>query len=191
VRLRNQIRDDALHVLKSSGAATLMVTHDPEEAMFMADRIAVMRDGRILQVGPPADLYYAPTDAFVAGFFGDINRLQARVANGRVATLLGEVEAGGLADGLDVEVLIRPEALTLRPASSDSPGDASGGTARVMAARLLGRTSLVHLSIDGTDGEDLHLHARVPGRFLPEENEIMMVHLDRSQTFVFAAGEVK
>ena len=191
VRLRNQIRDDALHVLKSSGAATLMVTHDPEEAMFMADRIAVMRDGRILQVGPPADLYYAPTDAFVAGFFGDINRLQARVANGRVATLLGEVEAGGLADGLDVEVLIRPEALTLRPASSDSPGDASGGTARVMAARLLGRTSLVHLSIDGTDGEDLHLHARVPGRFLPEENEIMMVHLDRSQTFVFAAGEAK
>jgi iron(III) transport system ATP-binding protein len=60
-----------------------------------------------------------------------------------------------------------------------------------MAARLLGRTSLVHLSIDGTDGEDLHLHARVPGRFLPEENEIMMVHLDRSQTFVFAASEVK
>jgi iron(III) transport system ATP-binding protein len=141
VRLRNQIRDDALHVLKSSGAATLMVTHDPEEAMFMADRIAVMRDGRILQVGPPADLYYAPADAFVAGFFGDINRLR--------------------------------------------------GTARVMAARLLGRTSLVHLSVDGVDGEDLHLHARVPGRFLPEENEIMMICLDYSQTFVFAAGEAK
>jgi iron(III) transport system ATP-binding protein len=190
VRLRNQIRDDALHVLKNSGAATLMVTHDPEEAMFMADRIAVMRDGRILQVGPPADLYYAPSDAFVAGLFGDINRLEARVADGRVATVLGEVEASGFADGLEVEVLIRPEALTLRPAATSGPGDgAGGGMARVMAARLLGRTSLVHLSVDGADGQDLHLHARVPGRFLPEENEIMMVHLDRSQTFVFAAGE--
>jgi iron(III) transport system ATP-binding protein len=195
VRLRNQVRDDALHVLKSSGAATLMVTHDPEEAMFMADRIAVMRDGRILQVGPPADLYYAPTDAFVAGFFGDINRLQARVANGRVATVLGEVEASGFADGLEVEVLIRPEALTLRPASSGELGGGGadgdgGGMARVMAARLLGRTSLVHLSVDGADGQDLHLHARVPGRFLPEENEVMSVQLDRSQTFVFAASEV-
>ncbi len=195
VRLRNQIRDDALHVLKSSGAATLMVTHDPEEAMFMADRIAVMRDGRILQVGPPADLYYAPSDAFVAGFFGDINRLQARVANGRVATVLGEVEASGFADGLEVEVLIRPEALTLRPAATGgSGGDADGeggGRARVLAARLLGRTSLVHLSVDGADGQDLHLHARVPGRFLPEENEIMSVQLDHSQTFVFAASEAK
>ncbi len=203
VRLRNQIRDDALHVLKSSGAATLMVTHDPEEAMFMADRIAVMRDGRILQVGPPADLYYAPADAFVAGFFGDINRLQARVVDGRVATVLGEVEAGGFAEGLEVEVLIRPEALKLRPATTGGPGgapgggagggpdDGGGGTARVMAARLLGRTSLVHLSVDGADGQDLHLHARVPGRFLPEENEIMMVYLDRSQTFVFAASEAK
>jgi iron(III) transport system ATP-binding protein len=204
VRLRNQIRDDALHVLKSSGAATLMVTHDPEEAMFMADRIAVMRDGRILQVGPPADLYYAPSDAFVAGFFGDINRLQARVANGRVATVLGEVDAVGFAEGLEVEVLIRPEALTLRPAAASGPrggpgggpggGGADGegrGTARVIAARLLGRTSLVHLSVDGADGQDLHLHARVPGRFLPEENEIMSVQLDRSQTFVFAASEAK
>ena len=162
----------------------------------MADRIAVMRDGRILQVGPPADLYYAPSNAFVAGFFGDINRLQARVANGRVATVLGEVEARGFADGLEVEVLIRPEALTLRPASSGELGGGGadgdgGGMARVMAARLLGRTSLVHLSVDGADGQDLHLHARVPGRFLPEENKIMSVQLDRSQTFVFAASEAK
>jgi iron(III) transport system ATP-binding protein len=192
VRLRNQVRDDALHVLKSSGAATLMVTHDPEEAMFMADRIAVMHDGRILQAGPPADLYYAPADAFVAGFFGDINRLRAEVRHGRVATVLGELEAGGLAEGQPVEVLIRPEALKLQPPSAAGSGGEDGeggGRVRVMAARLLGRTSLVHLSVDGADGQDLHLHARVPGRFLPQENEILTVHLDRSQTFVFAAGE--
>jgi iron(III) transport system ATP-binding protein len=203
VRLRNQVRDDALHVLKNSGAATLMVTHDPEEAMFMADRIAVMHEGRILQAGPPADLYYAPADAFVAGFFGDINRLHARVRRGRVATVLGEIDASGLAEGSAVEVLIRPEALKLQPAPPGGAAGAGGaggegngeenggGRARVMAARLLGRTSLVHLSVDGCDGEDLHLHARVPGRFLPQENQVLSVHLDRSQAFVFAAGDAK
>jgi iron(III) transport system ATP-binding protein len=198
VRLRHQVRDDALHVLKSSGAATLMVTHDPEEAMFMADRIAVMHDGRILQAGPPTDLYYAPADAFVAGFFGEINRLRARVRHGCVATVLGEIEARGFADGLPVEVLIRPEGVKLQPAPAGGAGDdddggggPGGGRARVMAARLLGRTSLVHLSVDGADGQALHLHARVPGRFLPQENEILSVHLDRSQTFVFAASEAK
>ena len=55
----------------------------------------------------------------------------------------------------------------------------------------MGRTSLVHLSVDGCDGEDLHLHARVPGRFLPQENQVLSVHLDRSQAFVFAAGDAK
>lgn len=159
----------------------------------MADRIAIMRAGRIVQVGRPADLYYAPADAFVAAFFGEINRLEGRVEGGRVSTPLGELHAGDFADGTLVEILIRPEALRLRPVSADDPNAPPGadslGTARVMAARLLGRSSLVHLSVDGAGGQNLHLHARVPGRFLPEENEVMAIHLDRSQAFVFAIAE--
>jgi len=81
-RLRNQVRDDTLHVLKESGAATLMVTHDPEEAMFMADRVALMCCGRLVQLGRPTDLYFAPDDAFVAGFFGDINHLEGVIRGG-------------------------------------------------------------------------------------------------------------
>ncbi len=180
-RLRNQIRDETLHVLKAAGAATLMVTHDPEEAMFMADRIALMRDGRLIQMGAPTELYFAPVDSFVAGFFGDINRLKGEVRAGKVETPFGDVSAGSLPDGREVEVLIRPEALTLRPRGQASKEE---GSARVMAARLLGRTSLVHLSVDN-GGREAHLHARIPGRFLPEENEVMAVHLDRGQTFVF------
>ncbi len=190
--LRARIRDDTLHVLKESGAATLMVTHDPEEAMFMADRIAVMRAGRIAQAGRPADLYFAPQDACVAGFFGEVNRLEGRVEDGRVRTPLGDVDAGRLEDGRKVEVLIRPEALKLQPISPGETEAAPGaGTARVMAARLLGRTSLVHLSIDGAGGEPIHLHARIPGRFLPVENEVMAIHLDRSEAFVFPVGNAK
>ncbi|RMD64021.1 MAG: ABC transporter ATP-binding protein, partial [Alphaproteobacteria bacterium] len=88
-QLRNQVRDETLHLLKESGAATLMVTHDPEEAMFMGDRAALLRDGRLEQIGPPADLYFAPRNAFVAAFFGEVNRLEAVARNGCVETPLG------------------------------------------------------------------------------------------------------
>ncbi len=189
-RLRNQVRDETLHLLKESGAATLMVTHDPEEAMFMADRVAVMRAGKLIQVGWPTDLYFTPADAFVAGFFGEINELRGIVRDGRVATPFGEVAAPELAEETAVKVLIRPEALRLQPIGSE--GGAQGvGTAKVLASRMLGRSSLVHLSVNGTAEGHLHLHARVPGRFLPTEDQHLAVHLDRSQAFVFplAASE--
>ena len=193
--LRNQIRDETLHVLKEAGAATLMVTHDPEEAMFMADRVALMRAGRIVQVGPPAELYSDPADKFVASFFGDINRLSGVVHAGKVTTPFGEVDAPGYADDSAVEVLIRPEALRLqKPDAQRQPGQRP---ARVMASRLLGRTSMIHLSLDGHGdldetgaAADVHLHARIPGRFLPPEDEMLDVQLDLSQTFVFPADRV-
>ena len=208
-QLRHQVRDETLHVLKQSGAATLMVTHDPEEAMFMADRIALMRRGRIVQVGRPSDLYCAPADAFVAGFFGEINRFDGVVSGDRVVTPFGDVAAPDLGDGTAVEILIRPEALRLQPlpaASGSTSGSAGGpagvppaGAARVLASRMLGRSSLVHLSVDrrcengagGEEGDHLHLHARIPGRFLPAENDRLAVHLDRSQTFVFPRADAK
>jgi len=181
--LRNQIRDQTLHVLKQSGAATLMVTHDPEEAMFMADRIALMRDGKIVQCGQPSELYLTPRDAFVAGFFGEVNRLPGVVLEGRVKTPFGWVQAADHAEGAQVEVLIRPEALNLRPIG---PGCRAGERpAHVLASRMLGRSSMIHLSVHGAHGDHLHLHARIPGRHLPAEDEVMAVELDRSQAFVF------
>ena len=180
-QLRRQVRDDTMHLLKTSGAATLLVTHDPEEAMFMADRIAVMRDGRIEQIGTPVEIYCCPASAFVAGFFGEVNRLTGIVAGGRVTTPFGRLAAGGLADGTTVEVLIRPEAIGL-----DAAG--TGPHARVEAARMLGRTSLIHLSLPAGEGE-VHLHARVPGRRLPREGELLAVSLDREQAFIFPRGE--
>jgi iron(III) transport system ATP-binding protein len=197
VTLRHTIRDETLNVLKSAGAATLMVTHDPEEAMFMADRVALMKDGRIVQIGPPADLYAKPADKFVASFFGDINRLSGRVQGGQVATPFGRLDAGGMGEGAAVEVLIRPEALRVQP--SAAPEDRAPGQlpARVRAARLLGRTSIVHLDVaaegepQAPDGQrDYQLQARIPGRFLPAEDELLDVQLDRSQTFVFPADHV-
>lgn len=183
-RLRDKVRDQTLHALKGSGAATLMVTHDAEEAMFMADRIAAMREGRIVQTGTPDALYCSPASAYVAELFGEVNRLCCRVRDGMVPTPFGELRGEGLAEGGEALVLIRPEALRL----SQAPGEP---VARVIAARMLGRTSLVHLSVHCLDGTELHLHARSPGRFLPDEGQELSVSLDSSQAFVFPGEGIK
>jgi len=183
-RLRETVRDQTLHVLKQSGAATLIVTHDPEEAMFLADRIALMRDGRLVQLGAPADLYNRPVDRFAASFFGEVNEVAGIVQSGRVETPVGSVPVAGQPDGTRVQVLIRPEGLSLSMCPEEQTLEAVPNLARVEASRLLGRSSLVHLSIYGQAGP-VHLHARVPGQFLPAEDSHVSVALDVRQTFVF------
>ena len=182
-RLRDQIRDDTLHVLKQSQAATMMVTHDAEEAMFMSDRIIVLQDGVLQQVGSPETLYCSPGNKFIAEFFSDVNYLTGKVESGAVNTPIGVVDAKGYADGTDVEVLIRPEAVRL----SSVTDSANQPQAQVLASRMLGRTSLIHLCTCRQSGDEIHLHSRMPGRFLPNENEVLAVELDPSQTFIFPA----
>jgi iron(III) transport system ATP-binding protein len=100
------------------------------------------------------------------------------------------LEAKGFDEGAEVEVLIRPEALQLMAGQGDA-GDGAG-LVEVEAARLLGRSSLIHLSTGASEeGARLHLHARVPGRFLPSEGERLKVQLDRSQAFVFPVGTAR
>ncbi|MBM3622512.1 MAG: ABC transporter ATP-binding protein [Alphaproteobacteria bacterium] len=201
-RLRGVVRDEALHLLKADRMTALVVTHDPEEAMFMADRIAVMRAGKIVQVGRPRDVYTRPATEFVAEFLGDVNRIDGVTRGGRVETPFGPLLADGFADGQGVHVLIRPEALRLAGvAAGPGAGPTQGAVkARVLAARLLGRTSWVHfcLNTDPTHRHDAtaagneehsHWHARVPGQFLPEEGTELAVSLDAQQAFVFAVGD--
>jgi len=184
VSLRSQLRDLVLHVIKRTTASSVIVTHDPEEAMFMGDRIAVMRDGRILQQGPPEELYDRPLNAFVAELFSDVNRIRGVVRNGRVETALGDVAANEFADGTEVEALVRPDSLILGPVEE---GGASG---TVLAARMLGESSLVHLGVaQGADVEDLHLHVRIPSRSRPREGNTVGITLDTDRVFVFPAPE--
>ncbi|WP_346796308.1 ABC transporter ATP-binding protein [Halomonas sp. Bachu 37] len=180
-RLRDRIRDDTLHLLKKVGAGALLVTHDPEEAMFMADRIALMHEGHILQMGTPRELYCAPQHPFVVTFFGEVNTLEGEVQHGAVATPVGSVAAPGLAEGCRVQVMIRPEAL--RIVELDEP--ALHKHSHIIMAKLLGRTSLLHICAHGNDGREAHLHARVPGVFLPADGQPVSIYLDPSQVFVF------
>ena len=180
-QLRHQVRDDAARILRDSGVATLMVTHDSEEAMYIADRIAVMREGGIRQLGLPDDIYLSPADAFVAAFFGDVNRFRGTVSNASVATPLGRVGTNGIADGTEVEVLMRPEALELA-ASEGTP-------ATVESARFLGRTSLIDVVIGG--GETVPVRIRVAGRQLPAKGSQVFVRQSGDQAFIFSPGNPK
>ncbi|MFO7764124.1 MAG: ABC transporter ATP-binding protein [Wenzhouxiangellaceae bacterium] len=183
-RLRDRIRDDTLHLLKSAGAGTLLVTHDPEEAMFMADRIALMKDGRILQMDKPQNLYCRPADPFVATFFGDVNRMEGKVEGGQVDTPLGKVDAQGLGEGEKALVLVRPEAVRVVVVSEPS---STHRDTHVIMSRLLGRSSLVHICVHDRKNREYHLHSTMPGVFLPRENQRVELHVDPSQVFVFPA----
>jgi iron(III) transport system ATP-binding protein len=188
-RLRTLVRDDATQILRETGVATLMVTHDPEEAMYVADRIAVMDAGRLRQVDTPSGIYMRPADAFVAGLFGEVNRLAATVRDGRVDTPLGTLTgdiarkavsafAGG--NGGPVEILVRQEAL--------QPGEPHAGAcaATVTAARYLGRSSLVDLVANGATAGETMLRMRVPGRFLPSPGARVALSIRAEGVFVFA-----
>ncbi|MDJ0951222.1 MAG: ABC transporter ATP-binding protein [Alphaproteobacteria bacterium] len=189
-RLRDQVRDDVYHILKDSGTACLIVTHDAEEAMFMADRIAVLRAGRLEQIGAPTEIYSQPASAFVTRFFSDVNRLVGTVETGAVKTPFGRIPADAAGDGDRVEILIRPEALRIAPlgtkiASWGVPAPSGGSRARVIATRMLGRSSLIHLDVANDGNRGLHMHSRMPGQVLPPEGEVVSVDLDLDQAFVF------
>jgi iron(III) transport system ATP-binding protein len=181
-RLKDHIRDETLQVLKASNAAVLLVTHDPEEAMFMADRIALMREGRLEQSGPPAELYFQPASAFAATFFSEVNRLHGTVTDGTIVTPLGPLDAGTLPEGANTEILIRPEALLLDAAPDGKTN------ARVLDVRLLGRSTLLRLSLDSGAGQGLELHSRVPKPVAFAAGDSVEVSLDVSQAFVFPAS---
>ncbi|MCE2518064.1 MAG: ABC transporter ATP-binding protein [Alphaproteobacteria bacterium] len=181
-RLRERIRDDMLHILKELGTAVLMVTHDSEEAMFMSDNITVVREGMVEQSGRPIDLYCRPSNAFVAEFFGEVNRIDGKISNGKLMTPFGAFAVPGRADGRDASLIIRYEGLVIE--GSGTP-DADVPNAEVMETRLLGRYSLVHLSMAHHNGEELHLHARVPGLNMFSPGDAVCLGLDESQVFIF------
>ncbi|MBU69380.1 MAG: polyamine ABC transporter ATP-binding protein [Cupriavidus sp.] len=120
--LREETQGELRAVQRRLGTAFIVVTHDPEEAMMLADRIGVMEGGRLIQVGPPAELYRRPASRFVAGLLGDVNLIPGRLGAGgpggarEVETAYGAVRgvaAGTLETGAAVVVAVRPEDLVL------------------------------------------------------------------------------
>ncbi len=144
-RLRRTLREDARHVLRQSGTIAVIVTHDPEEALELADRIAVMDGGRIAQVGTPEEIWRRPADRAVAALFGETQQLAGTVSAAGVTTAFGLL-GGDFARTPDGEavVLIRPNAVTLVKAED---GGRAAGT--VQDVRFLGGRYLVLVEAGG------------------------------------------
>ena len=190
-RLRDGIRDETLDILKEEGTAVVLVTHEPEEAMRMADDIALMRDGAIVQQGAPYNLYNAPVDRMAAAFFSDINVIRAKVQGALTSTAFGEFLAPGVPDGTEVEIVIRPQHVRIdfdRGGRGPDPTPEDGVPARgvVMRSRFMGHESLVEFKMD-YDGSILK--ATVPSVFLPKPGTALWLMIRRGRCFVLPVKE--
>jgi putative spermidine/putrescine transport system ATP-binding protein len=165
--LRRQVQSEIKRLQRQLGTTVLFVTHDQDEALFLSDRIAVMNEGRIAQVGPPLELYARPADRFVAEFLGEPNVLTGTLAGTEDRYLRIRLPGGpdlrgcamvqsGLAGPVDV--LIRPERLSV--ASSEAGSDANYLPMRIELVNFLGES----LEIEARTGSGSAVRVRMPWR---------------------------
>ena len=160
-QLRDEVRREVASVLRPLDVTTILVTHDREEAFTLADRIALMREGTIVQAGTPEELYFSPATRWAAEFVGAGNLLPGHVDDRGIHTPLGSVPGNGRAG--DVQVLVRPELLALEP-------DAEG-RGEVVAREFRGHDVFYRVRFDGLElvaqrpsNESVPLGARVSVR---------------------------
>jgi iron(III) transport system ATP-binding protein len=178
--LRESVRDDAWAILKSSEASSILVTHDPEEAMLVADRIALMRAGRLVQVGTPDELYRHPADAAAARFFSHVNEFAGRVEAGTVATPLGRLAAPGRGERQLVQVLVRDRGVRVV-----TPG--KGAAARIEWVRFAGEVTRI-AAVIAADGVRVRL--RAPGRTKHRVGDEIGLVVDPDLVHVFPADPI-
>jgi iron(III) transport system ATP-binding protein len=136
--LRAGLREEVATVLRTAGASALLVTHNQEEALSLADVVAVMRSGRIEQVGAPREVYERPASRWVAEFLGDADAVPGSVSDDVVTTELGSFPASGVRDR--AEVLLRPEQVQI-------VGDGLGTVATVVGHSYFGHDQIVWLEL--------------------------------------------
>ncbi len=170
--LRTRVREEVHALLREQGVTTVLVTHDQEEALSLADAVAVLRDGTIVQRGTPAELYERPADARLARFLGAANMVDAAFVDGTARTPLGELPlrlVQGSRPAVSGVVLVRPEQLEVRTreaAGAKIAGEAAveaGLAGTVEQCRYYGHDALLHIRPDESSGISDTLLARVHG----------------------------
>ena len=179
--LRQQIRMETLRRLEGREASTLMVTHDPEEAMFLADRIVVLDRGRLVQDAAPIEIFERPGDPFVTRLFGPVNEFRGEVREGKVETPLGAVAAGDLEDGSAVLVMVRASDIAVL---ADGEARSRSVAARVRSARPLGPESELRVTA-GRCGAEQEIQVRVAGLALPPEGVELRLSVREGRAFVY------
>lgn len=159
VQLRVEMREEIRAILKKAGVTAVSVTHDQEEAMSISDRVAVIHDGRIEQVGTPETVFEKPESKFVASFLGRASFLKGRLRDGEVLTEIGRFDAATLEgynsayDGTPVDVLVRPDDTRATPAART---DADG---QIVARQYVGPSFIYRVEMESGDSVHcLHNH---------------------------------
>jgi iron(III) transport system ATP-binding protein len=177
--LRDRVRRETLQRLRELGTTAIVVTHDPQEALRDADRVAVLRAGRVVQYGTPDDLYHRPQSAFVARFLGTTNELTAVCRDGFVDTPLGTFSSAFPA-GTPVRVCVRPHQLRLAERSH------AAVAARVVGREFLGAGHRLTLTVEGC-AEPLFM--LVAGRAAVGSADTVSVSVDAADAVVLADDE--
>ena len=174
VRLRVEMREEVRRILKAAGVTAVSVTHDQEEALSISDRVAVMNDGSIEQVGRPESVFERPESKFVASFLGRASFLEGNLREGQVETGVGRFNAATLEgydttyNGAPVDVLVRPDDLRATPADED----VADGT--VVSRQYVGPSFIYRVELDS--GEAVHcLHNHVEEFDLDEPVSIDLI----------------
>jgi iron(III) transport system ATP-binding protein len=178
VHLRERLQEETLALLRETRATSIIVTHHPEEAMRLADRIAVMRSGRVVQVGKARDLHRNPADLFVARLFSEINEIPWTVEGGALRTPIGTLFVPEIAEGERAMLCLRQRAIELRPAGE-------GLAARIVHVKPLGDAALVDLAVQGFESL---LRARIRESELPSDPNVGVL-IAPERALVFPADE--
>ena len=177
--LRDRLRQQVSEILRTANVTALFVTHDQEEAMSIAERVAVMRDGRVEQTGTPEEVYLRPSSRWMARFLGDVEVLPGEARAGHARCELGSLPASPDLDGA-VDVLVRPESVAIGVS-----GPASAASAEVVTRRFFGHDQLVALRLSSGHvvssrrlgfpawhpGDHVHVWIEGPAEVLPRGSE--------------------
>ncbi|MCO5065609.1 MAG: ABC transporter ATP-binding protein [Rhizobiaceae bacterium] len=174
-RLKDSVRAETLEILRRSRATAIVVTHDAEEAMRMGDRIALLKGGRLVQVGRSRDLYLRPASLFAAGFFSELNLFHGKVRNSTVETPVGTFAAGELSEGADATVAVRT-------AGFDLSEDAGAVRVKVLSRHYLGVVEMVELALQGYEQP---VRARIRCGVVPEAARDIWLTPRTSDVLVF------
>ena len=182
INLKREIIDDTLHLINSLESSAIVVTHNAEEAMFLSDTILVMEKGKLLQIGTPHEIYFKPSNLYVASLFGETNIFQSKVIDNTCLTPLGRIKVSNLSNNQDVDVVIRPEAIKLNLEKSPLLNPNSGV---VVDSKFLGNSAIIHMTVNDERNNKHHIHSKVMGNFLPPPASSVSVTLDEDHVFIF------
>jgi iron(III) transport system ATP-binding protein len=175
--LRAATRKAVTQLLGEAGVTTILVTHDQAEALAFADQVAIMRNGRLVQVGAPQDVYMRPVDAATASFLGEAIILDAHLSDGRATCALGDVEVDDRIWRGPAQIMLRPEQIAVSriDAAAISPGSVTGA---VQDLEFCGATCEASITLDG--GHPTVLRIPVSSLDLLSPGERVQLHISRT-----------